>query len=137
MHKFKGLHRLYKSFSQVGVGRRQVLSVSPPHLSSAYVICFSGGQSFFSRKDSIRTIYTSLHNELKKVAAGRGAPGGTAPHMEELLPHLSEQLCFFVQARMEIADFYEKMYALSTQKFINAEELVSTLDAIFKKYSSR
>uniref|UniRef100_A0A1A7X5E3 Myelin transcription factor 1b n=2 Tax=Iconisemion striatum TaxID=60296 RepID=A0A1A7X5E3_9TELE len=26
-----------------------------------------GGQSFFSRKDSIRTIYTSLYNELRKV----------------------------------------------------------------------
>ncbi|XP_044863224.1 KICSTOR subunit 2 isoform X2 [Mauremys mutica] len=71
-----------------------------------------GGQSFFSRKDSIRTIYTSLHNELKK-------------------------LCFFVQARMEIADFYEKMFTLSTQKFINSEELVNILESILKKYSSR
>ncbi|XP_036155710.1 KICSTOR complex protein C12orf66 homolog isoform X1 [Myotis myotis] len=95
------------------------------------------GQSFFSRKDSIRTIYTSLHNELKKVVTGRGTLGGTAPHVEELLSHLSEQLCFFVQARMEIADFYEKMYTLSTQKFINAEELVGLLDTILKKYSSR
>ncbi|XP_065599437.1 KICSTOR subunit 2 isoform X3 [Cyrtonyx montezumae] len=65
-----------------------------------------GGQSFFSRKDSIRTIYTSLHNELKK-------------------------------ARMEIADFYEKMYTLSTQKFINSEELVNILESILKKYSAR
>ncbi|XP_044863287.1 KICSTOR subunit 2 isoform X3 [Mauremys mutica] len=65
-----------------------------------------GGQSFFSRKDSIRTIYTSLHNELKK-------------------------------ARMEIADFYEKMFTLSTQKFINSEELVNILESILKKYSSR
>ncbi|XP_027709969.1 KICSTOR complex protein C12orf66 homolog [Vombatus ursinus] len=97
-----------------------------------------GGQSFFSRKDSIRTIYTSLHNELKKVVVtGRGAAGGTVPHLEELLSHLSEQLCFFVQARVEIADFYEKMYTLSTQKFINSEELVSLLESILKKYSSR
>lgn len=59
------------------------------------------------------------------------------PHVEELLSHLSEQLCFFVQARMEIADFYEKMYTLSTQKFINADELVGLLDSILKKYSSR
>lgn len=98
----------------------------------------TGGQSFFSRKDSIRTIYTSLHNELKKVVAtGRNALGGTAPHLEELLSHLSEQLCYFVQARMEIADFYEKMYSLSTQKFINSEELVNFLESILKKYSSR
>lgn len=71
------------------------------------------------------------------VATGRNALGGTAPHLEELLSHLSEQLCFFVQARMEIADFYEKMYTLSTQKFINSEELVNILEAILKKYSSR
>ncbi|KAE8615431.1 hypothetical protein XENTR_v10008516 [Xenopus tropicalis] len=97
-----------------------------------------GGQSFFSRKDSIRTNYTSLYNELKKVVTtGRNAVGGTAPHLEELLSHLSEQLCYFVQAHMEIADFYEKMYTLSSQKFINSEELVSILEAILKKYSSR
>lgn len=120
----------------LGAGRGFVL-VSLPYLSYANVICLPGGQSFFSRKDSIRTIYTSLHNELKKVVTGRGALGGTAPHVEELLSHLSEQLCFFVQARMEIADFYEKMYTLSPQKFINAEELVGLLDTILKKYSSR
>ncbi|XP_063303150.1 KICSTOR subunit 2 [Pelobates fuscus] len=97
-----------------------------------------GGQSFFSRKDSIRTNYTSLYNELKKVATtGRNAIGGTAPHLEELLSHISEQLCYFVQARMEIADFYEKMYTLSNQKFINAEELVNILEIILKKYESR
>jgi len=71
------------------------------------------------------------------VATGRNALGGTAPHLEELLSHLSEQLCFFVQARMEIADFYEKMYTLSTQKFISSEELVNILESILKKYSSR
>ncbi|KAM8974703.1 KICSTOR subunit 2 [Pelodytes ibericus] len=97
-----------------------------------------GGQSFFSRKDSIRTNYTSLYNELKKVVTtGRNAVGGTAPQLEELLSHISEQLCHFVQARMEIADFYEKMYTLSSQKFINSEELVNSLDAILKKYNSR
>ncbi|KFO24502.1 hypothetical protein H920_13988 [Fukomys damarensis] len=106
-------------------------------LLGSQVISLLRGQSFFSRKDSIRTIYTSLHNELKKVVTGRGALGGTAPHVEELLSHLSEQLCFFVQARVEIADFYEKMYTLSTQKFINAEELVGLLDTILKKYSAR
>ncbi|MBN3299321.1 KICSTOR subunit 2 [Amia ocellicauda] len=97
-----------------------------------------GGQSFFSRKDSIRTIYTSLHKELKKVVTtGRNALGGTAPHLEELLSHLSEQLCFFIQARMEIADFYEKMFSLSSQKSINSDELVSTLELVLQKYSSR
>lgn len=71
------------------------------------------------------------------VATGRNAVGGTAPHLEELLSHLSEQLCFFVQARMEIADFYEKMYSLSTQKYINSEELINVFKSTLKRYSSR
>ncbi|KAJ8382750.1 hypothetical protein SKAU_G00035280 [Synaphobranchus kaupii] len=97
-----------------------------------------GGQSFFSRKDSIRTIYTSLYNELKKVVTtGRNAAGGTAPYLEDLLSHLAEQLCYFIQARMEVADFYEKMHSLGSQKSINSEELVSTLDSVVQKYSSR
>uniref|UniRef100_A0A8C5QC31 KICSTOR subunit 2 n=1 Tax=Leptobrachium leishanense TaxID=445787 RepID=A0A8C5QC31_9ANUR len=97
-----------------------------------------GGQSFFSRKDSIRTNYTSLYNELKKVVTtGKTAMGSTAPQLEELLSHISEQLCYFVQARMEIADFYEKMHTLSGQRFVNSEELVNVLDAILKKYCSR
>ena len=99
---------------------------------------FSGGQSFFSRKDSIRTIYTSLHNELKKVVSmGRHPPGGSSPYLEELLSHLSEQLCHFTHARMETADLYEKMHSLGSQKTVNSEELVSTLESIMEKYSSR
>lgn len=100
--------------------------------------CHAGGQSFFSRKDSIRTIYTSLHNELKKVVSmGRHTSGGSTPNLEDLLSHLSEQLCHFTQARMEIADFYEKMHSLGNQKTVNSEELVSTLETILQKYSSR
>lgn len=101
-------------------------------------VCHAGGQSFFSRKDSIRTIYTSLNNELKKVVTmGRHTSGGSTPNLEDLLPHLSEQLCHFTQARMEIADFYEKMHSLGSQKTVNSEELVSTLESILQKYSSR
>lgn len=101
-------------------------------------VCHAGGQSFFSRKDSIRTIYTSLHNELKKVVSmGRHTSGGSTPNLEDLLSHLSEQLCHFTQARMEIADFYEKMHSLGNQKTVNSEELVSTLETILQKYSSR
>ncbi|GAA6084990.1 KICSTOR subunit 2 isoform X1 [Tachysurus ichikawai] len=97
-----------------------------------------GGQSFFSRKDSIRTIYTSLQNELKKVVSmGRPALSGSTPYLEELLSHLSEQLCHFTQARMELADLYEKMHCLGSQKTVNSEELVSTLESILQKYSSR
>ncbi|XP_026183075.1 KICSTOR subunit 2 [Mastacembelus armatus] len=97
-----------------------------------------GGQSFFSRKDSIRTIYTSLYNELRKVVAmGRHSQPGSASYLEDLLSHLSEQLCHFTQARMEMADLYEKMHSLGSQKSINSDELVTTLEAVLRKYSSK
>ncbi|XP_008313583.1 KICSTOR subunit 2 [Cynoglossus semilaevis] len=97
-----------------------------------------GSQSFFSRKDSIRTIYSSLNNELKKViTGGRHAQPGSASYLEDLLQHLSEQLCHFTQARTEMADLYEKMYLLGSQKNINSEELVATLEAVLHKYSSK
>lgn len=98
----------------------------------------TGGQSFFSRKDSIRTIYTSLYNELRKVATvGRHSQPGSAFYLEDLLSHLSEQLCHFTQARMEMADLYEKMNSLGGQKSLNSEELVTTLEAVLHKYSTK
>lgn len=97
-----------------------------------------GGQSFFSRKDSIRNIYTSLQNELRKVVTmGRHTQPSSTSYLEDLLSHLSEQLCHFTQARMEMADLYEKMHSLGAQKNINSEELVTTLETVLHKYSSK
>lgn len=98
----------------------------------------AGGQSFFSRKDSIRTIYTSLYNELRKVVTmGRNSQPSSVSYLEDLLSHLSEQLCHFIQARMEMADLYEKMHSLGNQKSINSEELLTTLEAVLHKYSTK
>ncbi|KAF6723320.1 UPF0536 protein C12orf66-like [Oryzias melastigma] len=101
-----------------------------------------GGQSFFSRKDSIRTVYTSLYNELKKVVTmGRhsqtASSSSSSSYLEDLLSHLSEQLCHFTQARMEMADLYEKLHSLGSQKSVNSEELVATLEVVLHKYSSK
>ncbi|XP_077356688.1 KICSTOR subunit 2 [Festucalex cinctus] len=100
-----------------------------------------GGQSFFSRKDSTRSIYTSLHNELRKVVtSGRHGQQQTslaAAYLEELLCHLAEQLCHFAQARVDMADLYEKMHALAGQKNVNSEALVAALEAVMHKYSSK
>ncbi|XP_037098706.1 KICSTOR complex protein C12orf66 homolog [Syngnathus acus] len=112
-----------------------------------------GSQSFFSRKDSTRTIYTSLHNELRKVmTSGRHVQRQqqqhqqqqqqqqqqqASPYLEDLLCHLAEQLCHFAQARVEMADLYEKMHALAGQKNVNGEALVPALDAVMHKYSSK
>lgn len=68
---------------------------------------------------------------------GRHSQPGSAPYLEDLLSHLSEQLCHFTQARMEMADLYEKMHSLGSQKSINSEELVTTLEAVLHKYSTK
>ncbi|XP_037371007.1 KICSTOR subunit 2 [Talpa occidentalis] len=99
-----------------------------------------GGQSFFSRRDSLRSAYAALHGELRRVAAGAGAgrgAAGAAPALEELLGHLAEQLSFFVQARAEAAELYDRMFALSAQRSVDAAELVALLDALLGKYSAR
>ncbi|XP_051911871.1 KICSTOR subunit 2 isoform X1 [Hippocampus zosterae] len=100
----------------------------------------TGGQSFFSRKDSTRTIYTSLHNELRKVVTlGRHGQqqASSSAYLEELLCHLAEQLCHLAQARVDMADLYEKMHALAGQKNVNGEALAAALDAVMHKYSSK
>lgn len=71
------------------------------------------------------------------ATAGRHSQPGFGSYLEDLLSHLSEQLCHFTQARMEMADLYEKMHSLGTQKSINSEELVTTLEAVLHKYSTK
>lgn len=68
---------------------------------------------------------------------GRHGQPGSSSYLEDLLSHLSEQLCHFTQARMEMADLYEKMHLLGSQKNVNSEELVTTLDVVLQKYSSK
>lgn len=57
--------------------------------------------------------------------------------LEDLLSHLSEQLCHFTQARMEMTDLYEKLHSLGAQKSVNSEELVSALEAALHKYRNK
>lgn len=71
------------------------------------------------------------------ATGGRHSQPGSASYLEDLLSHLSEQLCHFTQARMEMADLYEKMHALASQKSIASEELVAPLEAVLHKYSSK
>ncbi|CAN9508513.1 unnamed protein product [Ophioblennius macclurei] len=96
-----------------------------------------GGQSFFSRKDSMRSIYTSLYNELRKVASMGGRQGHAHQHLEELLSHLAEQLCHLTQARTDMAHLYDRMHALSAHKTVDSQELLAALDAVLRRYSNK
>ncbi|XP_032822527.2 KICSTOR subunit 2 isoform X1 [Petromyzon marinus] len=107
---------------------------------------FEGGQSFFSRKDTLRSMYGSLCSELRRVtgsgtqaAAGSGGSGGgnAAVHSEDVLGHLAEQLGHLVQSRQEMADLYEKLHGLSLGRNAAPDELLASLGAITQKFSSR
>lgn len=71
------------------------------------------------------------------MTTGRHSQPGSASYLEDLLSHLSEQLCHFTQARVEMADLYEKMHSLGSQKSINSDELVTCLEVVLHKYSSK
>ncbi|XP_078466685.1 KICSTOR subunit 2 isoform X2 [Lampetra fluviatilis] len=104
-----------------------------------------GGQSFFSRKDTLRSMYGSLCSELRRVtgsgaqaAAGSGSGGGNAAvHSEDILGHLAEQLGHLVQSRQEMADLYEKLHGLSLGRHATPGELLASLGAVTQKFSSR
>ncbi|KAF3859669.1 hypothetical protein F7725_022068 [Dissostichus mawsoni] len=66
-----------------------------------------------------------------------GQKMGSASYLEDLLSHLSEQLCHFTQARMDLSELYEKLHALSGQKSVNSEELLSSMQAVSSKYCSK
>ncbi|XP_061407857.1 KICSTOR subunit 2 isoform X2 [Lethenteron reissneri] len=104
---------------------------------------FEGGQSFFSRKDTLRSMYGSLCSELRRVtgsgaqaAAGSGG-GNAAVHSEDILGHLAEQLGHLVQSRQEMADLYEKLHGLSLGRHATPGELLASLGAVTQKFSSR
>ncbi|XP_046629246.1 KICSTOR subunit 2-like isoform X1 [Neodiprion virginianus] len=86
----------------------------------------------FLRKDnSLRTIYESSRSDLKKVEdASRGfnAIGAT-------VAEVSGQLCQFLTARMQLIDFYEKMYSMGTSRSVKYQELLQVITGIVDVHS--
>ncbi|XP_043480224.1 KICSTOR subunit 2-like [Leptopilina heterotoma] len=87
----------------------------------------------FLRKDnSLKTMYESLKGDLKRVeemTKGTNAVGAT-------VAEVSSQLCQFVTARMQLMDFYEKMYNMSTShRPMNHPDLLQTIEAIILSHS--
>ncbi|XP_043272525.1 KICSTOR subunit 2-like isoform X2 [Venturia canescens] len=87
----------------------------------------------FLRKDnSLKTMYESLKADLRRVeemTRGTDTIGAT-------VAEVSNQLCQFITARIQLIEFYEKMYNMSiSSKVIHHQELLQTIENIVENYS--
>ncbi|XP_023236832.1 KICSTOR complex protein C12orf66-like isoform X2 [Centruroides sculpturatus] len=71
--------------------------------------------------------------------SGNGSIASSSVHsqifeeMEKLAGHISGQLCHFVTARMEMMEFYEKMWNMSSLQFMKFEELANFISEIITR----
>lgn len=82
----------------------------------------------FLRKDnSLKTVYESLKSDLKRLeemTRGTNTIGAT-------VANVSNQLCQFITARIQLIDFYEKIYNMSTNsKIMKHQELLQCIEGI-------
>ncbi|XP_031785340.1 KICSTOR complex protein C12orf66 homolog [Nasonia vitripennis] len=86
----------------------------------------------FLRKDnSLKTMYESLKADLKRVeemTRGTNAVGAT-------VAEISYHLCQFITARIQLIDFYEKMYHMSiSSKVMRHQELLLSIEGIIESH---
>ena len=87
----------------------------------------------FLRKDnSLRTVYESLKSDLKRVeemTKGTNSIGAT-------VAEVSNQLCQYITAKIQLIDFYEKMYNMSaSSKVMKYQELLQCIEGIVESHS--
>lgn len=87
----------------------------------------------FLRKDnSLKTVYESLKSDLKRleeVTRGTNSIGAT-------VAEVSNQLCQFITAKIQLIDFYEKMYNMSiSSKVMKYQELLQSIETIVESHS--
>ncbi|XP_011505303.1 PREDICTED: UPF0536 protein C12orf66-like [Ceratosolen solmsi marchali] len=87
----------------------------------------------FLRKDnSLKTMYESLKSDLKRVeemTRGTNTIGAT-------VAEISNQLCQFITARIQLIEFYEKMYNMSiNNKVMRHQDLLMSIEGIIDCHS--
>lgn len=85
------------------------------------------------RKDnSLRTVYELLKSDLKRLEeVTRGTNS-----IEATVAEVSGQLCQFITAKIQLIDFYEKMYNMSiNSKVMKHQELLQTIEGIVESHS--
>ncbi|XP_031826227.1 KICSTOR subunit 2 [Nomia melanderi] len=86
----------------------------------------------FLRKDnSLKTVYESLKSDLKRVeemTKGTNSIGTT-------VAEVSNQLCQYITAKIQLIDFYEKMYHMSiNSKIMKHQELLQCIERIVESH---
>ncbi|KAI4496182.1 hypothetical protein M0802_008049 [Mischocyttarus mexicanus] len=87
----------------------------------------------FLRKDnSLKTVYESLKSDLRRLeemTRGTNTIGA-------IVAEVSSQLYQFIGARIQLIDFYEKMYSMSVNsKVMKYQELLQSINAIVQAHS--
>lgn len=85
------------------------------------------------RKDnSLRTVYELLKSDLKRLEeVSRGTNS-----IEAIVTEVSSQLCQFITAKIQLIDFYERMYNMSVNsKVMKHQELLQTIEGIVETHS--
>ncbi|XP_076238861.1 KICSTOR subunit 2 [Calliopsis andreniformis] len=87
----------------------------------------------FLRKDnSLRTVYESLKSDLKRLEE---MTKGTN-NMGAIVAEVSNQLCQYITAKIQLIDFYEKMYNMSVNsKTMKYQELLQCVEGIVENHS--
>ncbi|XP_076289593.1 KICSTOR subunit 2 isoform X1 [Lasioglossum baleicum] len=87
----------------------------------------------FLRKDnSLKTVYESLKSDLKRVEE---MTRGTNP-IGATVAEVSNQLCQYITAKIQLIDFYEKMYHMSiSSKVMKYQELLQCIEGIVETHS--
>ncbi|XP_013389810.1 KICSTOR complex protein C12orf66 homolog [Lingula anatina] len=94
------------------------------------------GQKWFGRKDNLRSSYSVLLSELKKIeehAASASDYPGKVRTPERILGHLCGQLCQFLTARTKMMDFYEQLATMGSQK-TTYEDLENVITEIIQAH---
>ncbi|XP_017881830.1 KICSTOR complex protein C12orf66 homolog isoform X2 [Ceratina calcarata] len=87
----------------------------------------------FLRKDnSLKTVYETLKSDLKRVEE---MTRGTIP-IGATVADVSNQLCQYITAKIQLIEFYERMYNMSVNnKIMKYQELLQSIEGITEIHS--
>ncbi|KAL7638887.1 UNVERIFIED_CONTAM: hypothetical protein RMT77_010421 [Armadillidium vulgare] len=117
-------------------------------------LLFLTPKGFLRKESSVRLSYETILTELVEIEKRRGTTSNTSHASnvpsngtaesektekgcsEGVLLHLSSHLILFIQARLLMLSFYEKLILWSSNKYVNYDDALQYIDEIIKKNSS-
>lgn len=105
-------HSMLACLSQLAVAEKAYMSLS-----------FLASKGFLRKDNSMKPSYDVLRTEFGKTEELGRTSCGDEQGLEKLLAHLCGQLTHFVSVRLDLIEFYEKMYNIGTSRCGGSEEL--------------